>query len=105
MARIYGDDNNAKRVIAIARRERFIRTALSVTDLTRICINCNQSIMNEILELEQNPHCLRLNVLTQTANHSCLICNCVDNIHRLSLDCRIHVLLSQNIYIPVDVRS
>ncbi|XP_043476347.1 uncharacterized protein LOC122507609 [Leptopilina heterotoma] len=105
MARIDGDVNDEKRLIAIARREELNRPALVVTDRTRLCINCNQSVTNEIRELEQNPSCLRLNVLTQTANGSCLICNGVVNIHRLSLKCRINVFLSQNIYIPANVKS
>lgn len=68
MSRIDRDENADKREIAILRRDAFDRPALHVTNLTRICINCNQSISDEIAALERDPACLRLNVLTQTAS-------------------------------------
>lgn len=68
MARIYGDENVNKIEIAIQRRDYCNRPPLEVTELTRICMNCNQSILNEINAMEQDPSCLRLNVLTQIRN-------------------------------------
>lgn len=62
MTRIDGDDNAAKREIAIFRRDGFQRPVLAVTQLTKISTNCNQSINNEIVAMEQVPSCLRLNV-------------------------------------------
>lgn len=91
--------------IAIRRRDEFQRPPLAVTDLTRICITCNQSIHTEIREIDRNPTYLRLNVLTQTRNNSYVICNAVANVHRLSIECRVNVFVLQDIYIPEHVRS
>lgn len=55
--------------------------------------------------LERDPACLRLNVLTQTASRSCVICNDNVEIHRLSLECRVNIFVLRDIYIPENVRS
>ncbi|XP_071653832.1 uncharacterized protein [Temnothorax longispinosus] len=105
MSRIDGDENADKCEIAIRRRDEFQRPPLAVTDLTRICITCNQSIRNEITEMERDPTCLRLNVLTQTANRTCVICNADADVHRIALECRVNVFVLRNIFIPEDTRS
>ncbi|KYM97816.1 hypothetical protein ALC62_03856 [Cyphomyrmex costatus] len=105
MTRIDGDDNAAKREIAINRRDGFQRPALEVTDLTKICTNCNQSIRNEIVAIEEDPACLRLNVLTQTRNSTCLICDRTDNLNVLSIECKVNVFISHNIFIPQNTKS
>ncbi|XP_029173786.1 uncharacterized protein LOC114942563 [Nylanderia fulva] len=105
MTRIDEDENADKREIAILRRDGFHRPPLDVTHLTRICTNCNQLIRNEVAAMEQDPTCLRLNVLTQTTNSTCLICNVANDIHRLSVECKANVFILQNIYIPENVRS
>ncbi|XP_018401831.1 PREDICTED: uncharacterized protein LOC108778997 [Cyphomyrmex costatus] len=104
MTRIDGDDNAAKREIAINRRDGFQRPALEVTDLTKICTNCNQSIRNEIVAIEEDPACLRLNVLTQTRNSTCLICDRTDK-NVLSIECKANVFISHNIFIPQNTKS
>ncbi|XP_067205331.1 uncharacterized protein [Linepithema humile] len=105
MSRIDTDENANKREIAIRRRDDFQRPPLAVTNLTRICITCNQSIRNEITEMERDNTCLRLNVLTQTANRTCVICNADADVHRITLECRVNVFVLRDIFIPEDVRS
>lgn len=48
---------------------------------------------------------MRLDVLTQSSSHSCVICNAVVDLTRLSLNARINVFIVRNIYIPENVRS
>lgn len=105
MSRIDRDDKAAKREIAIFRRDSFQRPALEVTKLTKICTNCNQSINNEIVAMEQDPSCLRLNVLTQTRNSTCFLCNAVDDLKRLPMECKVNVFISHNIFFPINARS
>ena len=58
MARIDDDNNIDKRIVAIERRQRFMLPVLEVIALTRLCINCNQSIRNELVALENDPNTL-----------------------------------------------
>ncbi|XP_018365999.1 PREDICTED: uncharacterized protein LOC108765508 [Trachymyrmex cornetzi] len=55
--------------------------------------------------IEADPTCVRLNVLTQTASQTCVICNVQNNVRRLSIQCRVQVFIETNIYIPDNVRS
>lgn len=104
MVRINEDINANKCEIAIRRREAKGLLPLIITDVTRICMHCNQSITSEIEELERDPACLRLNVLKQTSSHTCVICN-AGNVQRLSIACRINVFIIKNIYVPEYTRS
>lgn len=104
MARIDTEEHIVKRDIAIARREAAGRPALEVNVDTRLCINCLRSINNEIRAIENDASCIRLNVLTQTSNATCMFCNAVDGINVLSNDCRVQVYLARDIYIPERVR-
>ncbi|XP_025264350.1 uncharacterized protein LOC112637886 [Camponotus floridanus] len=104
MSRIDGDENAARREIAIVRRDSFNRPVLEITNRTRLCINCNRSVLDELRIIEHDPTCLRLNVLTQTANRTCVICN-VEDVPKVSADCRVNVFILCNIYIPENVRS
>lgn len=105
MSRIDGEENAAKMGTAVQRRDTFNRPPLEVTNLTRICINCNQSVREEIQAIEEDPGRLRLNVLTQTRNGTCLICNAEGDLHRLSIECKANVFISKDIYIPQNVKS
>lgn len=105
MSRIDGDENAARREIAIVIRDSFNRSVLEITDRTRLCINCNRLVLDEIRIIEHDPTCLRLNVLTQTANRTCIICNVEEDVHKVSADCRVNVFILCNIYIPENVRS
>lgn len=105
MTRINGDENAAKSEIAIRRRQELFRPPLDVNADTKICTNCNQSIRNEISAIEEDPACLRINVLTQTRSSTCLICNIDEDLRRLSVECRAHVFILKDIYIPENVKS
>lgn len=103
MVRLIGQNNAVKRDIAVRRRGNQGRNQLAIDAQSRICNRCNASIEEEIRILQNDPECLRLNVLTQTANHTCLICN-EPNGHRLTLESRIDIFLKRNIYGPVGTR-
>lgn len=105
MRRIDGNDYAVKRDIAIFRRDMAGRLALEVTDLTRLCVNCNCYILDEIDLLERDPTCMRINVLSQTRSASCLICNTEHGVQRLSLQARVNIFITSDIYIPSNVRS
>lgn len=99
MARIDGDDNENKREIAKIRRDALEKEIIEITDRTRICLNCNRSILNELNEIERDPNSLRLNVLCQTSSHTCMFCGDNNNIQRFSLQARVNVFVVKNIYI------
>ena len=100
MSRIHGDENLVKRDIALARRDEANRPAINITPETRICNICNMSISREIQALENDPDCLRLNLLTQTSSKTCLVCNRENDTHRLTRECRAFIFIKNNIYIP-----
>lgn len=99
MPRIHGEAIIIKRDIAIARRDVAGRPPLAITPETRICNNCNISIFQEIQILDNDPECLRLNVLSQTSSVSCLVCSGY-NTHTLTPECRGYVFIKKEIYIP-----
>jgi len=102
MTRINGDENvNVK-----WRYEEMNRLPLYVIHLTKICTNYNQSIRNEIVAIKEDP-ALRFNVLMQTRNSSCLICNVINNIHRLSNEANVAKLIFSfyEIFILENVKS
>lgn len=102
LARLDGDDNTLKREIAKKRYEEAGRQ-IGLMDNACLCLNCNRSINTEIRELENDPTCATLNVLTQTNSSTCFICNGA-NEHRLSIKTRLQVFLARDIYIPEYVR-
>lgn len=105
LALMNGAENMNKRQVAISRRDELNHPPLALDENSRLCINCNRSIINEINLINADPTCLRLNVLTQTASQTCVICNAQNDIERLSLQCRVQVFIKRNIYIPDNVRS
>ncbi|XP_043464129.1 uncharacterized protein LOC122499719 [Leptopilina heterotoma] len=104
MARIDSDENILKRDIAIRRRDERNLLPAAITDRTRLCINCNQSIRLEIEAIEIDPRCNRLNVLTRNHYRTCLLCNTDVNLHRKSIESRVNIFVNVNIYVPGDVR-
>ena len=103
LAHMDGDENVIKRQIAITRRDEFGHPPLHLDDNSRLCINCNLSIIDELAMIEADPTCLGLNVLTQTASQTCVICNAQNNVRTLSIQCRVQVFMETNIYIPDNV--
>lgn len=105
LVRIGGNENIIKNQIAITRRDELGHPPLELHNETRLCTNCNISILQEITLLNEDPTCIRLNVLTQTSNNTCVICNAHNNLHRLSVKCRVNVFIETTIFIPTNVRS
>lgn len=105
MVRIHGDENAAKQEIAITRRTAANRDPLAIVENTRLCINCNRSIVQEIREMENDPSCLRLNVLTQTSSHSCLICEADQDLYRLTTEARVNIFVHRDIYVQDGTKS
>ncbi|XP_066600076.1 uncharacterized protein [Prorops nasuta] len=100
-----GDDNAVKRQMSIVRRNELDYPPKQLDGNSRLCLNCNRSIINEMAMIEADPSCLRLNVLTQTASQTCIICNISNNVRRLSIQCRVQIFIETDIYIPDNVRS
>lgn len=107
MARIDREEDILKREIAITRRDANNRQPLEINDRTRLCNNCNISITHEIQMLQQDPDCLRLNVLTQTSSQTCLLreCNNGNNLQRLNIACRVNIYLKRDIYVSENAKS
>lgn len=103
MVRINGDNDAIKKQIAVFRRTGLGKEPIDIDNESRLCFNCNVSIVHEIEQIELDPTCLRLNVITQTRNNSCLFCNAIVNIRPLSLESRVNVFVLKNIYIPEHV--
>ncbi|KAJ8676930.1 hypothetical protein QAD02_012717 [Eretmocerus hayati] len=94
-----------KRVIAIVRRNANGRAPIGIVEETRLCGNCNRSILNEIRMLQDDPSSLRLNVLNQTSSQTCLVCDGDHNISRLSTQARVNIYLKRDIYASENTRS
>jgi len=102
MTNISGDENEQKRQIAIRRRSDFDHPPQEVQNNSRICLNCNRSINTEIDELERDPECLQLNVVKQKRNSSCIFCNQLQNLRKLSVECRISLYYKKYIYARIN---
>jgi len=94
------EDNTIKREIAIDKQREAGKPAIEIVDEILICNNCNISICQVLRTLENNPSCVRLNILSQTSFNTCLICNAPYGVRRLSLKCRIDIFVKMNIYVP-----
>lgn len=105
MVRIIEDENNiAKNDLIISRRDAFGLPPIPIRQQTRLCLNCNRTIIDELREIENDPTCLRLNVFRQTINTTCAFCNNGHNLTRLSMKCRVNIFVIVNIYVPESVR-
>ncbi|KAJ8666739.1 hypothetical protein QAD02_008401 [Eretmocerus hayati] len=94
--RIGGEENVGEAILYVARRDGLGLPPQEVILDTRICFNCHQSIRIELNVIQGNPSAVRLNVLRQTRNASCVICNAVDDLQRLSDDCIRKVARNRN---------
>lgn len=86
--------------IAIYRREAAGNPQIDIFDDTRVCFNCHNALINDFNQMENNPNCLRLNVLGPVRSRSCIICNAHQNVHRITLACRVNIFVVSNIYVP-----
>lgn len=91
MPRIGPDDD--KRQIAIFRRGNNDLPIMELEEETRLCFPCNQSISNELVILQADPNCLRLNIINQRHNRACPLCNAENDTIRISSDCRVHIFV------------
>jgi len=66
MVKLIHEDNAIKREIAIDRRREAGKPTMEIVDEILICNNCNISICQELRILENDPSCVRLNILSQT---------------------------------------
>lgn len=101
MAHLNGNDDVERLEIAIQRRGNVV---VPVDGSTRICLNCNRSILNEIDEIETNPACSRLNVVRQRHNRACVVCGHIQNVAPMSVHCRAKIFKDNDIFIPAGVR-
>lgn len=104
MARIDRDDDLIKREIAVSRRNDANRGPIEITAVTRLCNNCNISIVNEIRLIQEDPAAIRLNMLRQTSSNTCCVCQNNDNLRRLNIPCRVKIYLEKNIYASENTR-
>ncbi|XP_058801453.1 uncharacterized protein LOC131670101 [Phymastichus coffea] len=100
MVRLANAEDDLLREIAFTRRFENRRPEAPIDLETRICNNCNITIRREIQMLQADPNCTRLNVLSHRTNNECLVCHRRINIHRLSLQSRVHIFVERNIYVP-----
>lgn len=98
-----GHDEN-KQQIAVARRTANDLPNLEVQAEIRLYLNCNQGIMNEIAAVANDPFCMRLNVVIQRQNRACIFCQNHNDLHRLSLECRVDIFINGNMYVPDGAR-
>ena len=47
---------------------------------------------------------MRLNVINRRGNRSCLLCGADNDLHRVSLQCKVSIFVQGNIYVPENVR-
>lgn len=104
MTRIDRDANVDQRAIAINRRLVLNREDIPVNDRTRLCLNCNLSIAEE-LGMRDNPQSLNLNVLFPMNVRTCIFCGGNENLLHLSLVARVNVYIVNNIFIPENAQS
>lgn len=98
MKKLDGLDNNIKQQIAARFRQNLRMPFQVVGNDSRLCINCYRLVTSEI-EMQNDPTCIQLNVLKQTDNKTCLICNENNILHKLSSSARAEVFMIANIYI------
>lgn len=105
MSRVDRVEDAIKREIALSRRNTDNRGPIVIDDNTRLCNNCNISIVNEIRALQEDPLALRLNVLRQSSSNTCFICGNEGNVTRISLECRVNIYLKKNVYTSENTKS
>lgn len=72
---------------------------------SRLCFKCERAIQAEIELLEQNPDAIRMNIISRPNRHSCLVCNLRDNVIQISEECRVHIYVNRNIFVPEGAQS
>lgn len=96
-----GEDNN-KQQLALVRRAEFDLPEQDIAIETRVCLNCNTALNRELAALGEDH--LRLNVIVQRHNRGCFLCNAVNDVVRISTECRVFTFVNFDIFIPENVR-
>lgn len=99
MVRIFGPEMVQVAEIATDRRNGNRLPLLDINENTRICIICYQAIRHDI-EVRPLQNAIRLNVLVIPGGNSCIFCNNLNDIHELSIKCKVDIFLQCNIYCP-----
>lgn len=100
MRLIHNFNNNQKTEIALRYRQELNHPALDINNLSRVCINCDNLITQDLQAL-QNPESLRLKIIKQRSTDTCMVCNIMQNgLQHLSVQARVQVYIDTNIYIP-----
>ncbi|KYN02792.1 hypothetical protein ALC62_06370 [Cyphomyrmex costatus] len=92
MKKLDEDNNENKRQIAIRFRQDLRRPIEELRNESRLCMTCFRLVESEI-DMQDDPTCIRLNVLKQSDMRTCLICNANNNVHRLSPAARAQVFI------------
>lgn len=100
MRLIHNFNNDQKTEIASMYRQELNFPALDINAASRVCINCD-NLINQDIEALQKPEHLRLHVIKQRSTDSCMICNHVQNgMQHLSIKARVQIYIDTNIYVP-----
>ena len=76
-----------------------------INNNTRICINCDRCVLQEIQAYEEDEDPTILKVLHKSAARYCFVCYSDDiQIQRVLLDLRTNIFLNTGIYVPEHVR-
>ena len=98
--RIMVNFNDQKTDIAKRYSKELNHLPAEINNDSRVCFGCD-TLINRDLEIMQNPHSLRLNVIRQRSTDTCMICNYLNNVlKRLSIEARVEIYKDMNIFIP-----
>lgn len=95
------DLNERRRELSLLFRNRFNLNNLEINPNSRLCLNCNQRLVNTI-ENDNNPLAVAMEVIV--GKRRCFICDDFDNANRLSILARVDFYIKTNIYIPLGTR-
>ncbi|CAH1183774.1 unnamed protein product [Ceutorhynchus assimilis] len=101
MAILRQNDNQKVNIAKRRREELSLPAAMEVNgNNSRLCLNCNRSILEEIHAYEEDADPTIMNLPLKYSAHQCLICENPENIQQLSLETRVSTFIQKGIYIP-----
>jgi len=90
--------------ISKRRRAQLENPEQEVNNHSRLCLNCNTSILQEIEAYQADDDPTVLRVLFRNGARSCFVCFAEDNINQVTLKVRVNVFVKANIFIPPHFR-
>ena len=102
--RLNHENEGQKTVIATRRRHDLQLPEQEVNADSRICLNCNRSVLNEIQAYQDDEDPTVLKVLFKSSARSCFICPNENPDERVSLNLRTNIFVNTEIYISPHVR-